>query len=245
MHPQRLLPAAPRLHHMQGHFALSNALLERKSRCSKGTSCKENTPKAKPTQSPAPVVFWTLRLLVPRAPVCGNAQFLLLPVRLSMGAGDSSADGHDRPAISSPKMAWQFSIRNATSTFTCRHQSLTLNPGACEGVRQPLALLSLASVQKAGGVGLLFQAATPPASGGEKGLPGTSEEPRSDGVGSLQPAGQYSIPSLSPPAPPRAGAGPRWLGSRGLAQGRWPGCWRSFCWWRHSGRYAAAARGAA
>ena len=116
------------------------------------------TTKAKRSQSPALVVFGTLRMLVP----CEKSQFLLLPVDLSVGAGDSLANGQERPAVSSSQITWQFSIINSTSTFTCTHQSLAVNPGACKRARQPFPLLSLASAQKAVGVGLMFQAASPP-----------------------------------------------------------------------------------
>ena len=153
-----LLPAGRRVLCLPGHFSLPNAGLERKSRCSKGTSWKAKPPKAKRSQSPALVVFGTLRMLVP----CEKSQFLLLPVDLSVGAGDSLANGQERPAVSSSQITWQFSIINSTSTFTCTHQSLAVNPGACKRARQPFPLLSLASAQKAVGVGLMFQAASPP-----------------------------------------------------------------------------------
>ena len=51
---------------------------------------------------------------------------------------------------------------NSTSTFTCREQSLGLKPGARKWIKQPFALLTPASAQKAVAVGLLCQAAPPP-----------------------------------------------------------------------------------
>lgn len=141
-------------------------------------------------------------------------------VDVPMGAGDCSAGGPERSATSSPKISPQFSVINSTSVFTCTQQSLALSAGAG---RQPLPLLTLASTQQAVAVGLLFQAATPPASAGERGQPGTSPQPSSDHHPAAAVPLQESVPSPSPPAWPPAAAAPRWVGSAGLAQRGWPG----------------------
>ena len=118
--PGGLLPGAPPLLRLQGHVALPKAALESKSTCSQVTSWKRTTAKAKPTRSPAPAF----------CSGCDNPQSLLLiPADLSTGAGRSAAEGLERPAISSPKIAQWFSIRNSTSTFTCTHHVLGFSAG--------------------------------------------------------------------------------------------------------------------
>ena len=164
---------------------------------------------------PAPPGTTTLRFLASLAPACDNPQSLLSPLDVSVGAGDSSAGGLESSLVSSAKSSLQFSSRNSTSTFTCTHQTLGVNPAAGKRPRQPFPLLTLASAQKAAAVGLLLQAATPPALAEGRRRAESSEQPSSDGPGRLQPAGQYSVPCQSPAAWPPAGAGPRWVGSAG------------------------------
>ena len=121
--PGGLLPGAPPLLRLQGHVALPKAALESKSMCSQVTSWKWTTAKAKPTRSPTPAS--------PVCSGCDNPQpLLLIPVDLPMGAGDSTAGGLERPAIPSPKISQQFSVRNSTSAFTCTHESLAFSAGA-------------------------------------------------------------------------------------------------------------------
>ena len=118
--PGGLLPGAPHLLRLQGHVPLPKAALASKSTCSKVTCWKCTTAEAKPTRSPPPAV----------CSGCDNPPSLLIPVDLPMGAGDSSAEGLERPAISSPKISQQFSVRNCTSAFTCTHESLAFRAGA-------------------------------------------------------------------------------------------------------------------
>lgn len=62
----------------------------------------------------------------------------------------------------------------------------------------PFPLLTLACAQKAAAGALLFQAATPPLHLLERGgLPGTSEQPSSEGPGRLQLAGKYGHSATS------------------------------------------------
>ena len=81
------------------------------------------------TRCPAPPEMMP-RFLVSQVPARDNAQSLLLPLDLSVGAGDALAAGQERSVVSSPKSSLQFSIMNSTSTFTCTHQGLALKPAA-------------------------------------------------------------------------------------------------------------------
>ena len=60
VHAARLLLDARCLLWLQEHFVLPTAVLESKSMCSKVTSWKSKAAKAKPTQSPTPLMFSAL-----------------------------------------------------------------------------------------------------------------------------------------------------------------------------------------